>query len=111
MRNALGWDDTKQTTLTRLAICRNEKQWSEICDAVKRADPTGMGQYPDWWEAEVIQSGLGDKKVAEFKRSAEERGLTVGWGTSPEFGWPPPIPEKPERPKVPEGTRDIDWDD
>lgn len=91
----------KEGTLARLEICRNEDQWEKVCRSVRLADPTGMGQYPDWWYAEVVESGLGDKKVAEFQSRPPPLNPVDGWGQ----------PILPERQRPPEGTRDIDWED
>ena len=85
----------KDGTLTRLQICRSTEQWEAVCRSVRLADPTGMGQYPEWWFAEVIESGLGDSKAAEFRLRPSAPVLDA-----------PPLRQKP-----PEGTRDLDWDD
>jgi hypothetical protein len=89
----------KDGTLTRLEICRSEDQWNKVCESVRRADPSGLGQFPEWWYQEVIQSGLGDKKAAEFRLRAPVNIPMSG------------IDAPPPRQRPPEGTRDLDWED
>ena len=54
---------SKADALQRLNACKSDTEWNATCDAVKRWTKTlpaceRSGDYPRWWFAEVIQTGL-----------------------------------------------------
>lgn len=50
----------KQEVIDLMASSDNSIEWGENCDIVKAAHG---GQYPDYWYAEIILSGLCDKTL------------------------------------------------
>ena len=44
--------------LQRLRDSKNENDWNDACDAIKKAR---NGRYPDDWWAKVMTSGLADQ--------------------------------------------------
>lgn len=52
-----------QEELDRLSNTKNESEWNDACDAIKKAH---NGGYPsDWW-AKVMQSGLAAKVAVKW---------------------------------------------
>lgn len=54
-------DSTIATQVQKLEEAATEQEWTDLCDGAKRD-----GQYPPWWYAEVIVSGLAERKSHEL---------------------------------------------
>lgn len=66
---------TKEEVLQLMTSSRSLEEWNENCDKVKAA----LGDYPDYWYEEVLQSGLMRKTLDE---KADQ--ITVSTVPSPE---------------------------
>ncbi|MBP9090544.1 hypothetical protein KBI23_05900 [bacterium] len=42
----------------------SEAEWNANCDKVKAAN----GDYPSWWYATIVMSGLASSTTAKFRR-------------------------------------------
>lgn len=49
--------------LEKLAATKSSSEWNRVCDQVKAAHG---GEYPDWWWAAVMQSGLAAQTQAKW---------------------------------------------
>lgn len=49
----------KQEVINLMGSSRNEREWNDNCDTVKRK----CNGYPDFWYATIVMSGLMDRTL------------------------------------------------